>query len=57
MQIVIFLRDGAASTDLELYLASIKERANDWRAIQVVQSTGRTDWFRYLAGLWKAGSI
>ena len=53
----IFRRDGAASTDLEVYIASSKELANDWRAIQVVQSTGRTDWFRYLAGLWKAGSI
>jgi prepilin-type N-terminal cleavage/methylation domain-containing protein len=57
MPSVIFRRDGAASTDLEVYIASSKELANDWRAIQVVQSTGRTDWFRYLAGLWKAGSI
>lgn len=57
MPSVIFRRDGAASTDLEVYLASSKELPNDWRAIQVVQSTGRTDWFRYLAGLWKAGSI
>lgn len=57
MPSVIFRRDGAASTDLEVYLASSKELPNDWRAIQVVQSTGRTDWFRYLSGLWKAGSI
>jgi prepilin-type N-terminal cleavage/methylation domain-containing protein len=57
MPSVIFRRDGAASTDLEVSIASSKELANDWRAIQVVQSTGRTDWFRYLAGLWKAGSI
>ena len=57
MPTVVFRRDGAASTDLEVYLASSKELPNDWRAIQVVQSTGRTDWFRYLAGLWKAGSI
>jgi len=54
---VIFRRDGAASSDLEVYLASSKELASDWRAIQVVQSTGRTDWFRYVGGLWKAGSI
>lgn len=57
MPSVIFRRDGAASTDLEVYLASSKELANDWRAIQVVQSTGRADWFRYVSGLWKAGSI
>jgi prepilin-type N-terminal cleavage/methylation domain-containing protein len=57
MSTIVFRRDGAASSDLEVYLASSKELPNDWRAIQVIQSTGRTDWYRYLAGLWKAGSI
>jgi prepilin-type N-terminal cleavage/methylation domain-containing protein len=57
MPTIVFRRDGAASTDLEVYLASSKELPNDWRAIQVVQSTGRTDWYRYLNNLWKAGSI
>jgi len=57
MPTITFRRDGAASSDLEVYLASSKELANDWRAIQVVQSTGRADWFRYLSGLWKAGSV
>jgi prepilin-type N-terminal cleavage/methylation domain-containing protein len=57
MPTIIFRRDGAASSDLEIYLASSKELANDWRAIQVVQATGRTDWYRYLNNLWKAGSI
>ena len=57
MPTVVFRRDGAASSDLEIYLASSKELPNDWRAIQVVQATGRTDWYRYLNNLWKAGSI
>jgi prepilin-type N-terminal cleavage/methylation domain-containing protein len=57
MPTIVFRRDGAASSDLEVYIASSKELANDWRAVQVIQSTGRTDWYRYLAGLWKAGSI
>ncbi len=57
MPSVIFRRDGAASTDLEVYLVSSKGINADFRAVQVVQSTGRTDWFRYLNGLWKAGSI
>jgi prepilin-type N-terminal cleavage/methylation domain-containing protein len=57
MPTIVFRRDGAASTDLEVYLASSKELANDWRAIQVAQSTGRTDWYRYVNDLWKAGSI
>lgn len=57
MPTIVFHRDGTASSDLEVYLVSSKEMANDWRAIQVVQSTGRTDWYRYLNNLWKAGSI
>jgi prepilin-type N-terminal cleavage/methylation domain-containing protein len=57
MPTIVFRRDGAASTDLEVYLVSSKEKLTDWRAIQVVQATGRTDWFRYLNNLWKAGSI
>lgn len=57
MPSVVFRRDGAASSDLEVYVVSSKSLANDFRAIQVVQSTGRTDWYRYLSSLWKAGSI
>ncbi|MEP7067198.1 MAG: GspH/FimT family pseudopilin [Gemmatimonadota bacterium] len=57
MPTIVFRRDGAASTDLEVYLASSKDLANDYRAVQVIQSTGRTDWYRYLNNLWKAGSI
>lgn len=57
MPTIVFRRDGAASSDLEVYLASSKELPNDWRAVQVVQSTGRTDWYRYLNNLWKPGSI
>ncbi len=56
MPTIVFRRDGGASTDLEVYLTSSKELANDWRAIQVVQSTGGTDWYRYLNNLWRAGS-
>ena len=54
---IVFRRDGSASSDLEVYLVSSKELANDWRAIQVMQSSGRTDWYRYLNNLWKAGSL
>jgi Tfp pilus assembly protein FimT len=57
MPTIVFRRDGAASTDLEVYLVSSKELQNDWRAIQVVQSTGHTDWYRYLDNLWKIESV
>ena len=57
MPTIVFRRDGAASTDLEVYLVSSKELPKDWRAIQVVRSTGHTDWYRYLDNLWKTESV
>jgi len=57
MPTIVFRRDGAASTDLEVYLVSNKELPNDWRAVQVVRSTGHTDWYRYLDSLWKTQSV
>lgn len=57
MPTIVFHRDGAASTDLEVYVVSSKELPNDWRAIQVVQSTGHTDWYRYLDNIWKTESV
>ena len=43
MPTVVFRRDGAASTDLEVYLASSKELPNDWRAIQVERWSHRLE--------------
>lgn len=57
MPTIVFRRDAAASTDLEVYLVSSRELPSDWRAIQVVQSTGHTDWYRYLDNLWKIESV
>ena len=57
MPSVIFRRDGSSSTDLEVYLGSRRGRDRDFRAVSVVQSTGRTDWYRRLASGWKAGSL
>ena len=57
MPTVVFHRDGAASTDLEVYLSAGRSRNNDFRGITVVQSTGRTEWWRYINSRWKAGSI
>ena len=30
---------------------------DDFRAITVVQSTGRTDWYKYIGAAWKAGNL
>ncbi len=54
---IIFRRDGASSTDLEVYLTSRRAISADYRGITVVQSTGRTDWFKYIGAAWKSGNL
>ncbi len=49
---ITFHRDGSVSTDAEIYV-SIAARGNPnkiYRAITLVQSTGRVDWFRLNTG-------
>jgi prepilin-type N-terminal cleavage/methylation domain-containing protein len=53
---VIFRRDGAASSDVEVYLNSARAGPNDFRGITVVQATGRTDWYKYIGSKWLAGN-
>lgn len=48
-----FLRDGAASTDLEVYITSSRGSTNDFRLVRVVQATGRADGYRYNGTAWK----
>jgi prepilin-type N-terminal cleavage/methylation domain-containing protein len=57
MPSIIFRRDGAGNTDLEVYLTSKRALPNDFRGITVVQSTGRTDWFKYIGATWKPGNL
>jgi prepilin-type N-terminal cleavage/methylation domain-containing protein len=54
---IIFRRDGAGNTDLEVYFTSKRALPNDWRGVTVVQSTGRTDWFKYIGSTWKPGNL
>lgn len=53
---VIYRRDGAASTDLQLYITSTRNQNGDFRLLSVTRATGRVDWYRYGSG-WKRGSI
>jgi hypothetical protein len=47
MPSVTYRRDGSASTDLEVYVATNGRRsANIFRAITVYQGTGKTFWYR-----------
>jgi prepilin-type N-terminal cleavage/methylation domain-containing protein len=57
MPSIIFRRDGAGNTDLEVYLTSKRALPNDFRGVTVVQSTGRTDWFKYIGATWKPGNL
>jgi prepilin-type N-terminal cleavage/methylation domain-containing protein len=57
MPSVIFRRDGAASSTVTAYLTAKQANPNDFRAVRVVQSTGRTEWLRYLDGRWKRVSL
>jgi Tfp pilus assembly protein FimT len=42
---VTFHRDGSLSSELEVYMSTVSSPIR-WRAVTVVQATGRTDWFR-----------
>jgi prepilin-type N-terminal cleavage/methylation domain-containing protein len=54
-----FRRDGAASTDLQLYIATPADPGRIYRALELVQSTGRTDWYMYdaTANNWAEGGL
>lgn len=52
---VIFHRDGATSTDVQVYITSTRPDATDFKALTVTQSTGRVDYYSYRTGAWKRG--
>lgn len=52
---IIFHRDGATSTDLQIYITSTRPDATDFKALTVTQSTGHADYYSYATGSWKRG--
>lgn len=58
MPTVTFHRDGSLSSDLEIYMSTIGHPTH-WRAVTVVQATGRSDWFRLSTetGKWVGGAL
>ena len=52
---IIFHRDGATSTDLQVYITSTRPNATDFKALSVTQSTGHVDYYSYRTGCWKRG--
>jgi Tfp pilus assembly protein FimT len=57
MPSVVFRRDGAASSALDVYVTSKRAQSNDYRGVHVVRATGRTEWFRYIDATWKKASL
>ncbi len=57
---VTFHRDGSVSTDAEIYVSIAARSANKiYRAITLVQATGRVDWYRLNTGTnkWAAANL
>lgn len=54
---IIFRRDGAASTDLQVYITSTRPDAGDFKALSVTRSTGHVDYYSYRAGNWVRGGV
>lgn len=52
---IIFHRDGATSTDLQVYITSWRTNATDFKGLSVTQSTGHVDYYSYSTGTWKRG--
>ena len=52
---IIFHRDGATSTDLQVYITSTRPDATDFKGLSVTQSTGHVDYYSYRTGTWKRG--
>ena len=48
-----FLRDGATSTELDIYLTSSRGIPTDYRLVRVTQASGRTESFRFDGSGWK----
>ncbi len=57
MPTLIFHRDGASSSDADIYITSRRALNDDFRCVRVIQSTGRTLWWRYLNGAWEQASL
>jgi hypothetical protein len=53
LKAIQFLRDGATSTDLEIYLTSSRGTPTHFRLIRVAQASGRTEAMRFDGTAWQ----
>jgi prepilin-type N-terminal cleavage/methylation domain-containing protein len=54
MPSVIARRDGALSSDLQVFVTSLRGSPGDYRAVVVAQPTGRVEVFWYTGSVWTA---
>lgn len=52
---IVFHRDGAANTDLQVYFTSTRDKPTDFKALSVTKSTGHVTYYSYSTGSWKRG--
>jgi prepilin-type N-terminal cleavage/methylation domain-containing protein len=52
---IIFRRDGAASTDLQVYVTSTRPDVTDFKALSVSRSTGHVDYYSFVTRRWLRG--
>lgn len=62
MPTVVFRRDGSLSSDLEIYVRTLRNGKESRRAITVGMATGRVDWYKYIGGptvpkLYRLGGV
>jgi len=55
----VFRSDGAVSSNVQIYITSIRGLTKDSRAIDITQATGRVDWYKYKAATntWVLGGF
>lgn len=54
---VYYHRDGAVSSELEVYVRSATPDPRDFRALHVRQATGRVQLYRYDGAAWKGAGL
>ncbi|HEY7237114.1 MAG TPA: prepilin-type N-terminal cleavage/methylation domain-containing protein [Gemmatimonadaceae bacterium] len=57
MPSIVFHRDGSVSADVTIYFSSGLASPTEFRAVRVLQGTGRTDWFRFNGTVWSPGAL
>lgn len=57
MPCIVFHRDGAASSNVDVYLKSPADPLTAFRAVRVSRATGRTLWYKYTSSGWVEGGL